>query len=124
MVCLLFFFFFSSRRRHTRYWRDWSSDVCSSDLVAFTSDATNLGSPSSPAGPVEQVYVRDVRRKTTHPASVNAQGTPGNRRSSRPALSVDGHRVAFDSAADNLVPDDQNGAPDVFVRETVRPRGR
>src|SRR3712207_8485401 len=23
-------FFFSSRRRHTRYWRDWSSDVCSS----------------------------------------------------------------------------------------------
>src|SRR3712207_7630119 len=29
-MCL--FFFFSSRRRHTRYWRDWSSDVCSSDL--------------------------------------------------------------------------------------------
>src|SRR5215475_15532492 len=29
---LLFFFFFSSRRRHTRFSRDWSSDVCSSDL--------------------------------------------------------------------------------------------
>src|SRR3712207_9313107 len=29
-----YFFFFSSRRRHTRYWRDWSSDVCSSDLHA------------------------------------------------------------------------------------------
>src|SRR5687768_17904486 len=28
------FFFFSSRRRHTRCSRDWSSDVCSSDLVA------------------------------------------------------------------------------------------
>src|SRR5207249_6047609 len=27
-----FFFFFSSRRRHTRSKRDWSSDVCSSDL--------------------------------------------------------------------------------------------
>src|SRR3712207_6911486 len=26
--------FFSSRRRHTIYWRDWSSDVCSSDLSA------------------------------------------------------------------------------------------
>src|SRR5207245_6941345 len=26
-------FFFSSRRRHTRCYRDWSSDVCSSDLV-------------------------------------------------------------------------------------------
>src|SRR6266536_1593303 len=30
---LLLFFFFSSRRRHTRSTRDWSSDVCSSDLV-------------------------------------------------------------------------------------------
>src|SRR5207249_9199548 len=33
MFCdFLFFFFFSSRRRHTRSKRDWSSDVCSSDL--------------------------------------------------------------------------------------------
>src|SRR3712207_765625 len=32
IVLLIVFFFFSSRRRHTRYWRDWSSDVCSSDL--------------------------------------------------------------------------------------------
>src|SRR2546429_8315434 len=31
-MCLMFFFFFSSRRRHTRCSRDWSSDVCSSDL--------------------------------------------------------------------------------------------
>src|SRR5437870_9525801 len=30
---LYFFFFFSSRRRHTRWPRDWSSDVCSSDLT-------------------------------------------------------------------------------------------
>src|SRR6266852_8814042 len=29
----MFFFFFSSRRRHTRCYRDWSSDVCSSDLI-------------------------------------------------------------------------------------------
>src|SRR2546429_8885304 len=29
---MMFFFFFSSRRRHTRCSRDWSSDVCSSDL--------------------------------------------------------------------------------------------
>src|SRR5258707_10841163 len=33
------FFFFSSRRRHTRYWRDWSSDVCSSDLTSVRSSA-------------------------------------------------------------------------------------
>src|SRR5207253_6217633 len=28
-------FFFSSRRRHTRWPRDWSSDVCSSDLISL-----------------------------------------------------------------------------------------
>src|SRR5215510_8822544 len=32
MLFFFFFFFFSSRRRHTRWPRDWSSDVCSSDL--------------------------------------------------------------------------------------------
>src|SRR5437762_10707922 len=34
-----FLFFFSSRRRHTRYIGDWSSDVCSSDLL----EALNAG---------------------------------------------------------------------------------
>src|SRR5690606_39950342 len=32
LSCVLYMFFFSSRRRHTRFSRDWSSDVCSSDL--------------------------------------------------------------------------------------------
>src|SRR5258707_252667 len=41
------FFFFSSRRRHTRYWRDWSSDVCSSDLA--------MGIPIIVAGQVSGV---------------------------------------------------------------------
>src|SRR5690625_1955559 len=35
MSNISFFFFFSSRRRHTRWPRDWSSDVCSSDLNAI-----------------------------------------------------------------------------------------
>src|SRR5699024_11496221 len=34
--CLYFLFFFSSRRRHTRSKRDWSSDVCSSDLPSIS----------------------------------------------------------------------------------------
>src|SRR5439155_9040095 len=34
-----FIFFFSSRRRHTRWPRDWSSDVCSSDLSACAGTA-------------------------------------------------------------------------------------
>src|SRR5947209_2727793 len=40
------FFFFSSRRRHTRYWRDWSSDVCSSDLLPLGAERSQL-----PIGP-------------------------------------------------------------------------
>src|SRR5690606_40729789 len=43
-------FFFSSRRRHTRFSRDWSSDVCSSDLAARPRPAsrTRNESPSPP----------------------------------------------------------------------------
>src|SRR3712207_9350030 len=47
-------FFFSSRRRHTRYWRDWSSDVCSSDLAG--ADRERDGRQGQPA-------VRDVERE-------------------------------------------------------------
>src|SRR6266511_3627428 len=42
MTISFFFFFFSSRRRHTRFSRDWSSDVCSSDLL-FYGDSFHLG---------------------------------------------------------------------------------
>src|SRR5438093_6283996 len=35
-AAIVFVFFFSSRRRHTRLVSDWSSDVCSSDLIKFT----------------------------------------------------------------------------------------
>src|SRR6266511_3914622 len=37
-MIMYFFFFFSSRRRHTRFSRDWSSDVCSSDLEIESAD--------------------------------------------------------------------------------------
>src|SRR3712207_9577013 len=65
-------FFFSSRRRHTRYWRDWSSDVCSSDLAARPSHraaglVANLIRPSR-GGHVLQAFAAafrtpDLRRK-------------------------------------------------------------
>src|SRR2546430_14593156 len=50
-------FFFSSRRRHTRFDCDWSSDVCSSDLIG--TGPTRI----SPEGPVPVV---DVRRESVH----------------------------------------------------------
>src|SRR6266496_3913532 len=41
----IFFFFFSSRRRHTRSLRDWSSDVCSSDLWPPAGGCPTTGTP-------------------------------------------------------------------------------
>src|SRR3989442_14763519 len=46
MRCVLKHFFFSSRRRHTRCGRDWSSDVCSSDL-GFSVAKTTSSVPES-----------------------------------------------------------------------------
>src|SRR5207253_3834554 len=43
-----FCFFFSSRRRHTRWPRDWSSDVCSSDLLRFRRFASARRTRCSP----------------------------------------------------------------------------
>src|SRR3712207_7220854 len=54
---ICYFFFFSSRRRHTRYWRDWSSDVCSSDLRKSLAEQT----PDSRLTELE----RQVRRART-----------------------------------------------------------
>src|SRR2546429_2288360 len=42
LIRVLFFFFFSSRRRHTRCSRDWSSDVCSSDLLYINGGGIQL----------------------------------------------------------------------------------
>src|SRR5690606_41043246 len=45
-------FFFSSRRRHTRFSRDWSSDVCSSDLrITSTLDDERKRHPEQKIAP-------------------------------------------------------------------------
>src|SRR5699024_12104422 len=59
--CLPRFFFFSSRRRHTRSKRDWSSDVCSSDLHRRPTDL--LAGPGNRSGALNRIH--DHRPKTT-----------------------------------------------------------
>src|SRR3712207_7715744 len=49
-MCEYVVVFFSSRRRHTRYWRDWSSDVCSSDLAADAEEAAAAPGSESRSG--------------------------------------------------------------------------
>ena len=60
MMIFFLFFFFSSRRRHTRLVRDWSSDVCSSDLIAGSADYIIPGSCllSIYAGPTALQQIR------------------------------------------------------------------
>src|SRR2546422_11341655 len=48
---LFFVFFFSSRRRHTRCSRDWSSDVCSSDLLLVGPVFATPAPPTPPERP-------------------------------------------------------------------------
>src|SRR5690606_18402558 len=51
-------FFFSSRRRHTRFSRDWSSDVCSSDLTNGTSGNQTFGITTGTSGCTQDGVVR------------------------------------------------------------------
>src|SRR5690554_7133712 len=58
--CVCRYFFFSSRRRHTRCGRDWSSDVCSSDLMGVPVHA-------STSGVIEAIELRPV----PHPSGMS-----------------------------------------------------
>src|SRR5699024_12788644 len=55
-------FFFSSRRRHTRSKRDWSSDVCSSDLTRFV--ILSALCPTGRGGLFVRICVRYIRLRT------------------------------------------------------------
>src|SRR6266702_1511926 len=55
-------FFFSSSRRHTRWPRDWSSDVCSSDLVKRLIQA-QCGRPSMSSFARKPDQIRDTSRR-------------------------------------------------------------
>jgi Tol biopolymer transport system component/pimeloyl-ACP methyl ester carboxylesterase len=100
--------------------------------VAFESDADNLSSEDDNS--VTNVFVRDLQTGQTVLVSRagGASGAAGNGSSSDavsgafadngtygPAISADGRYVAFASRATNLTTNDNNGAPDVFVRDTV-----
>src|SRR2546429_4593028 len=67
---LVIFFFFSSRRRHTRCSRDWSSDVCSSDLEHRQPDLAVLEAAN--AG-LSGVVIWGLHRDT---ADIRAIGLP------------------------------------------------
>src|SRR5687768_17999122 len=57
-------FFFSSRRRHTRCSRDWSSDVCSSDLVCIATGTRVFGMHPVRQGRVMHLDYEQGRRLT------------------------------------------------------------
>src|SRR5690606_40099468 len=67
--CYYFLFFFSSRRRHTRFSRDWSSDVCSSDL-------DRLVLTNEPSGEPVQVVTPAVGDAGVDPGSLPARLCP------------------------------------------------
>ncbi|MEW6745197.1 MAG: calcium-binding protein [Planctomycetota bacterium] len=65
------------------------------------------------------VYLRDRHLSTTIRVSVSFTGEEVNGSSSEPAISADGRFVSFASNASNLVANDSNGRPDVFLRDML-----
>ena len=66
---------------------------------------------------VSDIFVRDLVADTTTLVSVSTNGGSADGISRSATLSADGRFVAFVSAADNLVSNDTNGIPDVFLRD-------
>src|SRR5690625_7355846 len=72
-------FFFSSRRRHTRWPRDWSSDVCSSDLKKSTSSESSRSAEASGSRAANGEQRRTgpkSNRTSTNGAPAQAESTP------------------------------------------------
>lgn len=82
--------------------------------VAFESVATNFVSGDTLA---PDVFVYDRQSGTIERASLNSLGAPANSSSQRPSISADGRYVAFSSWGTNFGVVDNNGLPDVFVRD-------
>src|SRR5690606_39782182 len=80
-------FFFSSRRRHTRFSRDWSSDVCSSDLQDAPSDSetaeSNEKEPSETVSDTASSRLEDRESTTTVPSLFGEDDGPGTRSEER-----------------------------------------
>jgi len=83
--------------------------------VAFTSSATNLILVDTNG--VDDIFVHDRVSGTTERASVDAAGAEGDGLCYAPSISSDGHYVAFESEATNLVSADTNAFSDVFIRD-------
>jgi len=84
-------------------------------FIVFTSRATNL--VGNDVNGVEDVFVRDMRLGTASLVSINQPGTSsGNSESGCATVSAKGTVVAFESYADDLAVNDNNGDTDVFVR--------
>jgi uncharacterized repeat protein (TIGR01451 family) len=82
--------------------------------VAFSSFATNLV-PNDTNGHFDS-FVHDRLSGLTEIVSVNSDEEQGDAPSTTPSVNEDGNLVAFISQATNLVPDDTNDRPDIFVR--------
>ena len=83
--------------------------------VAFESSAGNLV-PNDTNG-VNDIFVHDQETYETTRVSISTFGVQGNSSSGHPSISGDGRFVAFESHANNLVPEDSNGRQDVFVHD-------
>src|SRR3989449_5987587 len=70
-VASFFFFFFSSRRRHTRCSRDWSSDVCSSDLTAAQQYGLAFVNPVAPDGTFQGTRWPEIEGKLVTDKATN-----------------------------------------------------
>ena len=107
--------YFAARQSSNGYSR---SSSLSEDgrFVVFQSSADNL--VLGDVNGIADIFVSDSSSGVVTRVNTNSFGADSNDTSEGPSISSNGRYVAFMSYASNLVDDDSNGTPDVFVKDT------
>src|SRR5699024_11578609 len=105
MACGVHCFFFSSRRRHTRSKRDWSSDVCSSDLPPVNIKSGDIGGPSAGLMFSLEIYNQLTEKDITKGYNIAGTG----------AIDSDGNVERIGSIDKKVVAADEEGVEIFFA---------
>src|SRR5690606_4726002 len=122
VICHALYFFFSSRRRHTRFSRDWSSDVCSSDLTSKEVLIKDTGSTPipEPTEPIQEKPAAKEKEESSSPLKVVGKIDLDSLKRGKPKKESEKEEVAQETSPKTVEPQTKPVEQEV-EKEEVKP---